>query len=164
MSTLMFAHLPNLETIELQYVKFPDDGFMKRLLSSCLVLKELHIIGCDGIPENLYIESSTLKSMKIKWCCDGSTCFHVKTPNLRYLSLHGTLSQFNIGDMCSLIEADLNVSFEDEVNCQRQAEQLLRKVSGVKSLHLGHKVSLYYFLNLFNVIFSCGCKSTRFIF
>ncbi|KNA09128.1 hypothetical protein SOVF_156290 [Spinacia oleracea] len=169
-------HLPNAETIELDGLKFVDDGFLKRLLSSCSLLKELHIVDCYGMPKLLDVESLTLESLTIKQECfnyymvikEFPTYFVINTPNVRYLCLHGTLSHYIIGDMCALTEADLDVVYCDEdydnhdeddnededkdlknrisalkklpVDCQ--AQELIRKVSGVKTLRIGYRISL----------------------
>ena len=97
-------HLPNLETIHLEGVHFRDDKFIKKLLTSCHLLKSLHIVRCTGITTSLHIESPTLKTLEIAiFISDYDykapvplACHVIKAPNLRYLHLRDPPMQYDI--------------------------------------------------------------------
>ncbi|XP_021758405.1 F-box/FBD/LRR-repeat protein At1g78750-like [Chenopodium quinoa] len=124
-------HLPNLETIHLSVLKFPGDEFMKKLSSSCPVLRELHIINCY-VKATICVESLSLKSLIRKTrTSQEKVSIAIKTPNLTYLVLDEYRVSVDIGEMRSLNKAEVNFFVSDF-----QVEELLTKVSGVKYLHL----------------------------
>lgn len=123
-------HLPNLEVLHLVCIQLPNDQFMKSLTSGCPVLKELHIKYCRGI-RALYIESVTLKTLKLKLNVESSQSFVViKAPNLGCLHMKEHMEQYDICDMGLLMEAKLDI-FGDQNELQ-----VLSKMSSVKNLCL----------------------------
>uniref|UniRef100_A0A803LKE0 F-box domain-containing protein n=3 Tax=Chenopodium quinoa TaxID=63459 RepID=A0A803LKE0_CHEQI len=135
-------HLPNLETIHLRNLKFPDDEFMKKLSSNCPVLRELHIVNCV-VKAMLCVDSLTLNSLLIKntRTIHGleQACIVIETSNLAYLCIHEFwVSSIDIGNMSSLIKADLCL---DQLNGD-EVEKVLTKVSGVETLQLRFEVFL----------------------
>uniref|UniRef100_A0A7C9CPE9 Uncharacterized protein n=1 Tax=Opuntia streptacantha TaxID=393608 RepID=A0A7C9CPE9_OPUST len=126
---------------------------MRSLTSGCPALKELHIEYCHGISA-LYIESLTLKTLKLKLNVESSSMSQssvfIKGPTLRCLHMKEHVEHYAICDMSALMEAKLDI-FVDENELQ-----VLSKMSSVKNLclktHVTSSVLSAAFLDVFTIL------------
>ncbi|GMI85276.1 hypothetical protein like AT3G59190 [Hibiscus trionum] len=151
--------LPNLKTLHLKNIRFPDGDSIHRLISGCLALEDLDMY-LPELPNNinkLNIHSLSLKRLALDFLnlmndflIDFSYTFVINAPNLVYFEYAGCLAEgYDLSSMNSLEEADVTVyQLEDEpsydVNLESGATatatatipNLLQGICNVKSLNL----------------------------
>ncbi|KAJ8446325.1 hypothetical protein Cgig2_005856 [Carnegiea gigantea] len=127
-------HLPHPETIHLEGVHFRDDEFIKKLLTSCHLLKSLHIVRCTGMTTSLHIESPTLKTLEIAIFISDLIMRHRCPWHVIYLRLRDPPMQYDICELSSLVEAEISLCSLDGT---QRAFELVRKFSAVTTLRSG---------------------------
>ncbi|KAL4592360.1 hypothetical protein LXL04_005352 [Taraxacum kok-saghyz] len=92
-----FITLPNLKTLHLSLITFPDDDLTQKLFAGCLALEELVLLDCEWTNlKNVMISSSNLKRLTIDDLPyfgppddPGGSKITIDTPNLVLLKYTG---------------------------------------------------------------------------
>ncbi|KAL4558455.1 hypothetical protein LXL04_036655 [Taraxacum kok-saghyz] len=113
-----FITLPNLKTLHLSLITFPDDDLTQKLFAGCLALEELVLLDCEWTNlKNVMISSSNLKRLTIDDLPyfgppddPGGSKITIDTPNLVLLKYTGYLSnEILLCGVSKLIKADIRV-------------------------------------------------------
>ncbi|KAK8490643.1 hypothetical protein V6N13_141666 [Hibiscus sabdariffa] len=146
MTVPVHVNLPSLKTLELKLIKFEDDGSVKRLLSSCPVLEDLSISGCDmQNMKCLKISNPTLKSLTLVFNCNllefqlffFKLAIVIDLPSLVYLKYEGFRAKsYSVGNMPCLVRADINFSGKEIIYHRHGLVELFEGLGNVKSLRL----------------------------
>ncbi|MBA0676168.1 hypothetical protein Goari_017671 [Gossypium aridum] len=132
------VHLPNLNTLHLESVKFLNDDSIKNLLSGCSNLEDMVLKQC--YMENISkfnISHQLLKRLTIDYLYDGYHCWlMIDTPNLAYFKyLDSIKARFSMENLQSLVKADIYI-FKTNYTLQGGATTLFRGICNVPSLIL----------------------------
>ncbi|KAK8507352.1 hypothetical protein V6N12_072619 [Hibiscus sabdariffa] len=145
--------LPNLKSLNLKNIKFPDSDSIHRLISGCLTLEDLVMI-LPELPKNiskLDFHSLSLKRLALNISLnvlplDFKCTFVINAPNLVYFKYDGPIAKgYCLSSMNSLEKAVVEVyQLDDEpsydVNRESGAtasiSKLLQGICNVKSLRL----------------------------
>lgn len=140
-----FTKFPNLKTLHLSLITFPDDDSTQNLFSGCLVLEELVILDCEWTNlKNIMISIPTLKKLTIDDLpyfgppIDFKGCrVMINAPNLVFLKYTGYLwNEILLCGVLELVKADIGVSIlherEKEVACH--VVDLLKGIQNVGCL------------------------------
>nr|XP_043630695.1 F-box/LRR-repeat protein At4g14103-like [Erigeron canadensis] len=136
---------PNLKTLHLSLVAFPDDDSTQRLFMGCQILEELIILDCEWMNlKNITISSSTLKRLTINDLPyfgppDGPSSCKIKiyASSLMYLNYLGYPSyEIFLCDVSSLVKAYISVPVPQErkKRVAYRVVNLLKGLSQVASL------------------------------
>ncbi|MBA0606638.1 hypothetical protein Godav_019076 [Gossypium davidsonii] len=132
------VHLPNLNTLHLESVKFLNDDSIKNLLSGCSNLEDMVLKQC--YMENISkfnISHQLLKRLTIDYLYDGYHCWlMIDTPNLAYFKyLDSIKARYSMENLQSLVKADIYL-FKTNYTLQGGATTLFRGICNVPSLIL----------------------------
>ncbi|KAF6150913.1 hypothetical protein GIB67_000079 [Kingdonia uniflora] len=146
--TLIF--LPNLKTLHLSFITFPDDSSTQNLFSSCPVLEELIIDNCKCIDmKKLCISVTTLKRLTLDSPYDEreekemvGCVIKIYAANLISFRCRSYVSgDYDIGHLSSLVDAEINL-LHNPLDKDRMEEtgivacKLLQFMSNVKVLKI----------------------------
>ncbi|KAI3496979.1 hypothetical protein L1887_39359 [Cichorium endivia] len=137
-----FTKFPNLKTLHLSLITFPDDDSTQNLFSGCLVLEELVILDCEWTNlKNIMISIPTLKKLTIDDLpyfgppIDFTGCrVMINTPNLVFLKYTGYLwNEILLCGLFELMKADISVSIlhEREKEVASHVVYLLKGIQNV---------------------------------
>ncbi|KAL4580144.1 hypothetical protein LXL04_016325 [Taraxacum kok-saghyz] len=131
--------LPNLKTLHLSLITFPDDDLTQKLFAGCLALEDLVLLDCEWTNlKNVMISSSNLKRLTIDDLPyfgppddPGGCKITIDTPNLALLKYTGYLSnEIWLCGVSELMKADIRV----QVLHERQKEVTCHVVDLLKGL------------------------------
>ncbi|CAA7032715.1 unnamed protein product [Microthlaspi erraticum] len=110
--------LPSLKYLKLNSQKYPGDEFVKRFLSSCIVLEHLDVDQCPGdnvtvftvrVPslESLYVRKSSDTDL------DNAEGFVIDAPSLKYLGITDSTGGFCVieSEMPNIVKADVDTGY-----------------------------------------------------
>ncbi|CAA7062558.1 unnamed protein product [Microthlaspi erraticum] len=130
---------PTLKYMKLCSVKYPGDEFVKRFLSSCIVLERLGVEQCPGdnvtvftvrVPslESVYLHKSYDKDVDD---ADDAEGFVINAPSLKYLGITDTIGGYCVieNEMPNIARADVEADYKCVSN-------ILGSITSVKRLHL----------------------------
>ncbi|CAA7062564.1 unnamed protein product [Microthlaspi erraticum] len=109
---------PSLKYLKLNSLKYPGDEFVKRFLSSCIVLEHLDVDQCPGdnvtvftvrVPslESLYVRKSSDTDL------DNAEGFVIDAPSLKYLGITDSTGGFCVieSEMPNIVKADVDTGY-----------------------------------------------------
>ncbi|KAF8102698.1 hypothetical protein N665_0197s0058 [Sinapis alba] len=129
----MFS-FPSLKTLSLISMKYPGDGFIRKLLSSCPVLEDLFVVKCRGDNvARLVVRVPSLKYLTVRTTSEVE--YHqglvLDVPSLEFLDIVDYTDGFCIveNSMSKVVEAHLDVTYS-------HPQQLLASLTSLVQLSL----------------------------
>ncbi|XP_030932271.1 F-box/LRR-repeat protein At3g59190-like [Quercus lobata] len=144
---------PSLKTLHLENVWYAKPDSFSRFLSCCPVLQDLTLHLQTYTYDVLKIIVPTLKRLHLDFHNSAYQYnkFEINTPALEYLCFSGyVIEHVLLGNLSNLVEADIEVDYDDIKDYGNMIMDFIKQLSNVKSLHLDSDLT------------QCLCKATKF--